>query len=49
MPIYRAIAENLEIPLSALKLTETSKMGQTLISNVKNVSWTKFEQNLLEN
>ena len=49
VPLYGAIAENLEIPLSALKLTETSKMGQILISNVKKVSWTKFEQNPLEN
>ena len=48
-PLYGAKAKNLKIPLSALKLTETSKMGQTSISNVKKVSWTKFERNPLEN
>ena len=48
-PLYRAIAENLEISLSALKSAETPKMGLISISNVKKVKWTKFEHNNLEN
>ena len=47
--LYRGTAENLEIPLSALKSAETPKIGLTSISNVKKVKWTKFEQNPLEN
>ena len=47
--LYRGIAENLEIPLSALKSAETPKIGLISISNVKKVKWTKFEQNPLEN
>ena len=47
--LYRGIAENLKIPLSALKSAETAKIGVISISNVKIVKWTKFEQNPLEN
>ena len=33
--LYKGIAENLEIPLSALKSAETPKIGPILIFNVK--------------
>ena len=36
-PLYGAKAKNLKIPLSALKLAETPKMGLISILNVRKV------------
>ena len=48
-PLYRAIAKNFEIPLSAMKSAKTPKMSLISILNVKIVKCTKFEQYSLEN
>ena len=48
-PSYRAIAEKLRNPYKSPENSQNTQMGLISISNHKKVTWTKFEQNPLEN